>query len=461
MADNMQTKPKKKKKVWLIVLVVVAVLAVVIGIAVHNMTKTVEKVSNTVEVEPVQLRDLSDTISLKGTVSGESSVNVTSKATAEITAVNVQLGDIVQEGDVLVTLDSASIQEKITELEKTMANSDAVDSINSRQTSDALAQAQRDQETQLADAQKAIERAQQALNVAQASYDAGQIDFPSLLSASQAVDDAKEAYDRTLESTNRAVETAKTQLELDRYKNSDSSSRDTLNSLREQLEDCEIKATCSGVVTAVNVKVGDINTEKVTMLTIENTSSLKMAATVQEADILRLQEGQSASVTADATGEEEIQGKVTRVVRVKSTGSVDGSGQAAGGYSVEISLDTTKLLIGMDVRARVMLKEKGSVLAVPYDLVKYDDDGNAYVLVAESGSDGFATAVRKNITPGEEVDYYVEVTGGDLAEGDMLIYDYTGSVTEGQSFAPEQMYSEQQMEGINGAGDGAGGEVIE
>lgn len=462
MADNMQTKPKKKKKVWLIVLVVVAVLAVVIGIVVHNMTKTVEMVSNTVEVEPVQLRDLSDTISLKGTVSGESSVNVTSKATAEITAVNVQVGDVVKEGDVLVTLDSASIQEKITELEKTMANSNAVSSINSRQTSEALAQAQKDQEMQLADAQKSIERAQQALNVAQAAYDAGQLDFPSLLSASQAVDDAKEAYQRTAESTNRAIEAAKIQLELDGYKDTDSTAKDTLSSLREQLEDCEIKAACGGVVTAVNVKVGDINTEKVTMLTIENTASLKMAATVQEADILKLQEGQTASVTADATGEEEIKGMVTRVVRVKSAGGMDGSGQASGGgYSVEISLDTTELLVGMDVRAKVMLKEKGSVLAIPYDLVKYDDDGNTYVLVAESGSDGFATAVRKNITVGEAVDYYVEVTGGDLAEGDMLIYDYTGSVTEGQSFSPEQMYSEQQMEGIGGAGDGAGGEVIE
>ena len=42
---------------------------------------------------------------------------------------------------------------------------------------------------------------------------------------------------------------------------------------------------------------------------------------------------------------------------------------------------------------------------------------------------------------------FTEVTGGDLAEGDMLIYDYTNSVTEGQSFTPEQMYSEQAMDG--------------
>ena len=54
-------------------------------------------------------------------------------------------------------------------------------------------------------------------------------------------------------------------------------------------------------------------------------------------------------------------------------------------------------------------------------------------------------AVKKNITVGEEVDYYTEVTGGDLAEGDKLIYDYSGTVTEGQQFTPEQMYSEQDM----------------
>lgn len=451
MADNVQTKPKKKKKVILIVvLVVVAVLAVVIGIAVRNMTKTVEMISNTVEVEPAQLRDLSDTISLKGNVSGESSVNVTSKAAAEITAVNVQVGDLVKEGDVLVTLDSASIQEKIAELEKAMSNSNAISGINSKQVSDAVQQAKADQQTQLAEAQKAIERAEQAYNVAQAAYDSSKktdADFASLLSAKQAVDDAKEAYDEVVETTNRAIETAEINLELDQYKDSDSESRDTLSSLKEQLEDCEIKAECSGVVTAVNVRVGDINAEKVTLLTIENTASLKMAATVQEADILKLQEGQKATITADAMGEKTIDGEVTRVVRVKASAAADGTG---GGYSVELSLNTTELLVGMDVKAKVMLQEKKNIFAVPYDLIQYDDDGNAYVLVAESNSDGSATAVRKNITVGEEVDYYTEVTGGDLAEGDMLIYDYAHSVTEGQTFAPEQMYSEQDMGNADG-----------
>ena len=66
---------------------------------------------------------------------------------------------------------------------------------------------------------------------------------------------------------------------------------------------------------------------------------------------------------------------------------------------------------------------------------------------ADVGSyeDGSATAVRKNVELGEEIDYYTEITGGDLKEGDMLIYDYTYSIMEGDTFAPEQMYSNQDL----------------
>lgn len=449
----MKDKKGKKKKVLIIVLVVVALLAVLIGTAVHNMTKAVEMVMNTVEVEPVQMRDLSDTISLKGTIAGASSTNVTSKAVAEITAMNVQVGDIVQEGDVLCTLDSASIEEKIADLEKSMSNSQAVSNINTQQTQTAVEQALADQQTQLAAAKKAVDDAQGSYNWAETQYNNGQITFPELYAAKNTLETAQTAYENTLETTNRAVENAKIQVELDQYKDSDSSSKDTLDNLREQLADCEVVAPCGGVVTSVNVRVGDINGEKVTILTIEDTSSLKLVATVDEADILKLQEGMKATVTADATGEEKINGTVSRVVRVKSqsTGGTDASA-ATGGYSVEITIDNKDLLIGMAAKAKVMLKEKGEVLAIPYDLIQYDEEGNAFVLVAEAGDDGSATAVRKNIEIGEEVDYYTEITGGDLKEGDMLIYDYAFSVVEGQEFAPEQMYSNQDM----GLGDAAG-----
>lgn len=448
---------KKKKKVWIIIVLIAVV--VIAAVAVSRMKNTAVQtgmVSNQVEIEPVQKRDLSDAISLKGSISGASKVNVTSKALAEITAMNVQVGDIVKEGDVLCTLDSASIEEQISELEKTLSNASAVDNINSKQTKEALAQAKEDQATALEAAQEEINNAQDTYNGTQILFDKGETDFTALLGAKRALESAQKNYESVLESTNRAIESAQTAVDLDRYKNADSSSRDTLKSLKEQLEDCEIKAPCGGVVTAVNVSVGDVNAEKVTILTIEDTSSLKMVATVAEADILKIEEGMKAVVTADATGDEEINGKVTRVVRVKDQSGSGSDGQA-GGYSVELSVDNTQLLIGMTAKAKVMIQEKGEVLAVPYDLINYDESGNAYVLIAKKDESGNATAVRKDIEAGEEVDYYTEITGGDLAEGDLLIYDYSHSVTEGQTFTPEQIYSLEET----GLTDEAGAEVIE
>ena len=466
-AGTIAAKPKKKKKVLIVVLIIVAVLIVWIGTSIHNATKQVAMAVNTVEVEPVQKRDLSDTISVKGTVAGVSSTNVTSKAASEITSMNVQVGDIVKEGDVLCTLDSTSIEEKIADLEKSMSNASAVNSINTQQAADAVQQAKDDQTTKLAAAQKALDRAKDNYNGAQMVYDQNQNSepdavnaaFSALLTAKQAVEDAQTAYDTAVETTNRAIEEAQEAQELNKYKDTDTTSKDTLSNLKEQLADCEITAPCGGVVTAVNSKVGDINADKNVIMTIEDTSSLKMVATVQEADVLKLQEGMEATVTADATGDEQIKGTVTRVVRVKSQGTAgsDGSTASAGGYSIEIALDNQELLIGMAVKAKVMIQAKGEVLAVPYDLIQYDENGQAYVLVAEADEGGNATAVRRNITVGDEVDYYTEVTGGDLAEGDMLIYDTTFSIAEGQTFTPEQMYSEQDM----GLTDGTGTEVSE
>ena len=435
-----KTKPKKgKKKVVIIVLVVLVVVAAIIGSSVKKMTSQVATAVNTVEVEPVQKRDLSDTISLKGTVSGITKNNATSKALAEITAVNVQVGDIVKEGDVLCTLDSSTIQDQIADLEKNMSDTNATDSINSQQTAETVSRAKEDQQTQLAAAQKAIDDAKDAYNAQSIMWDKSEdksdAEFQSLLAAQKAVTTAEEDYQKVLETTNRAIADAQLAVELDKYKTTDSTSKDKLTDLKEQLADCNITAPC-----------GDVNADsKTALVTIEDTSSLKMVATVEEADILKIEEGMKATVTADAMGDETINGTVTRVVRVKgqSTGS-DGQ-TTSGGYSVEISLDNKELLVGMEVKAKVMIKEKGEVLAIPYDLVKTDDDGNTYVLVAEANADGSATAVKKNITVGEEVDYYTEVTGGDLAEGDKLIYDYSGTVTEGQQFTPEQMYSEQDM----------------
>ena len=527
--------PKKKKKVWLIVLIIAAIVIVLIGSAVKNMTSQIETAANTVEVEPVEKRDLSDSVSLKGTIAGQSKTNVMSLAAAEITAVNVQVGDIVKEGDPLVTLDQNDIEKQIAELKTNISNANAIAANDAAQKQESLNEAKQDQATTLAKATDSVNKAQASydelvkkrddcqtklnnkknelntagnardtakneLDTAKKSYQDAQAEasadptnadllkkandassvyeqkqelytslctnyetingdikslqaeldaYPDQLkSAEEAVNTAKSSYSDAETSTNRSVSTAQNTVDMQKYQTSTTRDlKDQLEQLQKQLADCTLSAPIGGVVTAVNVSVGDKNTAGTTMITIEDTSSLKVIVNVEEADILKIQEGMPATVSTDATGDEEIKGTVTRVVRVKnqSTNTNGTDTNTSSGYSAEITIDNTELLVGMSAKAKIVIKDRGTQLAVPYDLIRQDDNGDSYVLVAEANEDGTATAVRKNIKVGEEVDYYTEVTGGDLKEGDQLIYDNTFSVTEGQVFTPEQIYSNRHL----------------
>ena len=528
--------PKKKKKVWLIVLVIAAIVIVLIGSAVKNMTSQIETAANTVEVEPVEKRDLSDSVSLKGTIAGQSKTNVMSLAAAEITAVNVQVGDIVKEGDPLVTLDQKDIEKQIAELKTNINNANAIAANDAVQKQESLNQAKQDQATTLAKATDSVNKAQASydelvkkrddcqtklnnkknelntagnardtakneLDTAKKSYQEAQAEasadptnadllkkandassvyeqkqelytslctnyetingdikslqaeldaYPDQLkSAEEAINTAKSSYSDAETSTNRGISAAQNTVDMQKYQTSTTRDlKDQLEQLQKQLADCTLSAPIGGVVTAVNVSVGDKNTAGTTMITIEDTSSLKVIVNVEEADILKIQEGMPATVSTDATGDEEIKGTVTRVVRVKnqSTNTNGTDTNTSSGYSAEITIDNTELLVGMSAKAKIVIKDRGTQLAVPYDLIRQDDNGDSYVLAAEANEDGTATAVRKNIKVGEEVDYYTEVTGGDLKEGDQLIYDNTFSVTEGQVFTPEQIYSNQALD---------------
>lgn len=553
---ELATVPKKKKKVWLIVLIIVAIVVVLIGSAVKNMTSQIETAVNTVEIEPVEKRDLSDSVSLKGTIAGVSKTNVMSLAAAEITAVDVQVGDLVKEGDPLVTLDQKDIEKQIAELKTSINNANAIAANDAAQKQESLNEAKQDQASTLAkatdsvnkaqasydelvkkrddcqtklnnkknevssaenaqnnakkemdNAQSAVYAAQDALSKYQAENPGGTVTqnpngtpatqtdpklaelqqnvenanrtysakqtaysdaaakyssvkaeadslqteldtYPDALkSAEETINTAKTSYSDAETSTNRSIATAQNTVDMQKYQTSTTGDlKDQLEQLQKQLADCTLSAPIGGVVTAVNVSVGDKNTAGTTMITIEDTSSLKVIVNVEEADILKIQEGMQATVTTDATGDEEIKGTVSRVVRVKnqSTNTNSTDTNTSTGYSAEITIDNTELLVGMSAKAKIVIKDRGTQLAVPYDLIQYDEKGNAFVLVAQMNDDGTATAVRKNIKVGEEVDYYTEVTGGDLKEGDQLIYDNTFSVTEGQVFTPDQMYSNQQ-----------------
>lgn len=423
----------KKSKVLLIVLIVIIVLVALIARACGNMADSMADSTTFVEVQKAEVRDLSQYISVTGNAEGVSKTNVTSKAAAEVTAVNVSVGDEVTAGDVLAALDSSSISSQISSAKTTISNQQAITQNTYGQNQRALEQAQEDYNA--ASNQLAADRAVlDSKNATLATLDPASEEYAALAAEIESIKATVASEQSALTPLSRAVESAQNVVDMEKYQSTDNSASTTLDGLKEQLADCELKAPISGVVTAVNVSVGDSNTPGNVLFTIEDTSTMKITATIDEKDILKVNEGQEVVITSNALGDEKLSGVVSKVIKVKSAsaaGTDASSAQAGtGGYSAEITiLSDSDLLVGMSTKAKIIVSQRDSALAVPYDLVKYDDNGDAYILVPEDNGDGTYTAKRCNITVGEEVDYYTEVLGGDLKAGDYFIYDY--SVEEG------------------------------
>ena len=492
------TKKKKKKKWFVPVIIVVALLFLIsaAGIfAVINITKN-QIVGNSmgVVVIPAEKRDLSETISLKGNLSGESVTNISSKAASEVTVLNVQVGDIVKKGDVLCELDSKKIEEELEKANVNLTNSEAIENNNSKQNIKNLNDAKEDQAQALKDASAAIEAARNEYNSAKANYDAKgaslsternnlaaleeamnkakeayenaseeekeelkkeyenavaaynekaveveklELEYAELESAvsvaGKALTEAQNAYNEVKKSTDRAIESYQNVIDMEKYQTDDTTLSDAVKELIEQLEDCTVKAPIGGVVTAVNVSVGDINQPGVVMITIEDNDNKKLVVEVDEKDILKLEEGMKAEVTSDVLEDETIDAVLKRVVRVKNQSVASEENTiTAGGYMAEISVGKTDLLLGMSAKAEIILKEAKDILCVPYDMILTDESGNSSILIAVDNGNGLYVAKKVSITTGEEYEYYTQVTGGELNEGDLIITD--PAIQEGDTF---------------------------
>lgn len=473
-------------------------------------------------VMPYQAQDLSDFISVSGTVESESSMNVTSSVNAKITKLNVAIGDYVNEGDVLCVFDNSDIKQQITDLETSIKNASALDENTKKLNRKALENAKEDQKIQLKSAKESIDSAKNDYNKTYkkysdcinninscvleyndvcnqiAEYESSMSDmdygdnqdfyddsyddsmdnfdnsmdnfdnyddtssqddtYSSLIAKREelsakiesykteassyedqldplqkAIDSANDNYDSVKRSTNQAIETAQNTVDIQDYQNDSSSNTATqLKNLKTQLEECTVKAEKSGTVTSLSVAEGDTPTEGALLMTIENNSQLKITANIDEKDILKVKEGMNVVITSEATGDTEIKGKVSKVITIVSSNgnSSNPSGDSSGGsssngFTAEITIDgNSDLLVGMKAKAKIMLVEKSGCYSVLYDCIMYDDNGNPYVLVADtSNSDNGTTATvkRAGVTLGAESGSYVEVTSDSLKENDLII----------------------------------------
>lgn len=418
----------KKNKVWLILLLV----AVVIGLLVwgvitwkNNFQASLKNMSPKDELTTVEKRNLDQTITTTGTIKSTEIRTLTSPVKdAKITAVNYEVGDYVNEGDVVVAFSVTNINQKIEDLQKDISTSRQKDAINSQNRdreyvysygNEAVNMTQATEKVNLAlenlyeacDAYGSAKRAKSEfedkcnrgeypeeyanmqddgaalrkyIDSTWASLDqAVTTAYQRQQEAERSYQQAVEAQANTVRSSTNSLATADANYQLGNIsaKDSTTSLERQLKQYQDSLDDYLVYAPISGIVTEVNVEEGNGYISG-NLMTIQRDDSFMVTTEIDEYDIPSVAEGQKVIIKTDATRDDELEGVVSFVSPTATAATAGASGVT---YKVEIDVKTAdpRIKIGMSAKLNIITESHAGVLAVRYDAVVEDEDGNPVV----------------------------------------------------------------------------------
>ena len=462
----------KKKTKWIIAICVIAVVVVVVLLAGRSAMLAAEGAQSALQTRSLTKTTLADTVNVTGVVESKESENVYSMlATMPVKNIYVSVGDKVYEGDKLCDLDTDTLQkdyeqssaalnasqsaaqEQVTAAAEKYNNAvnnlnnglnPQVNSANAAVESARAAKSRADQAYY--DALDAKNNAKTALDAAQAAYDqdptpenkaildTAQAAYDKAAqaekTASSATYDAKKAYDAavlqqktTINAANQEIEAYRQAVESVQASADSESQAIGVEKIEMQLEEGVITAPISGTVTAVNAVEGAASTG--ILFVIENTDHLQVATTIKEYDVNRVKLGMPATIQSDGTGEDIYDGKLSSIApaaasSTSATGMTSTSSNVEFDAVVDVTSKGTALKIGMNARIDIILDEKEDVFAVPYDAVVQNAAGETvvYALVQNEEETSYQEIP---VMTGMETDFYIEITGKNLAEGMQII----------------------------------------
>lgn len=296
-----------------------------------------------VEVATAAAGSIVDQTVVRGNVSAVEDVYVVPKASGVVRSVNVSVGDYVSNGQSLCQIDTVDLQ-----------------------TSLALVQSQYN--TLYSSYQTAVKN----LERYRALYNEGAVSLAQLEQAESAV----------------------TSLGLD-------SVRLQVQSVQDQINNCNVKSTISGVVAEVNVNPGDMAGSSYVARVVD-VSKVKLTANVTETLVACLSVGQELPVYIEAASSEPFVGKVTAIpVAANQTMT----------YPVEITIDNPDNIImaGMFAEVDVVKSEVHDSLIIPKSAV--DSSNTVYVV---DGDVARAVTVETGMSDDDNIEIVSGLNAGDV-----------------------------------------------
>lgn len=313
---------------------IIALLAIV-GISYKLLNRSTG--GTVYKTQKIENGDIMESITASGTINPLSTVSVGSQASGRIAEIYVDYNSVVKKGQLLALIDQENAKATVQ---------------------------QREAALEIAKAQVAVEEN----NI---KYYKKALNRISKLNAS------KYSTEKDLEAAERDYDNSVAQLALEQAQVKQAQA--SLDSAKTELSYTEIKAPVDGIVISKAVEVGQtvaasFETPEIFSVA-EDLTKMQIEASVVEADIAKVKEGQKVRFTVDSYADDYFYGVVTQVRNEATTTS------NVVTYTVVIGIDNSdmKLKPGMTANVEIITAEEKGVMLVPNQALRFyiDDSDNA------------------------------------------------------------------------------------
>lgn len=414
----------KKKTLWWIIGGFVALLILLIVIGKNKGDKGTK-----VAVEKVALHTITETVTASGKIYPETEVKISPEVSGEITDLPIQEGDSVSRGKLLVRINPAIYSSLVNQAEASVSESRARTS-NSREM---------------------LQQSKAQFDQAQANYNRNKKLYADKVISAMEFEQAEASF----LSAKASYEAARASVSGGEYSVQGASA--SLNQARENLRKTTIFAPTSGIISQLNVKLGErvVGTAQMAgteILTIADMSRIEVRVDVSETDIAKVKIGDTATIEADAYRNRKFKGVVSKIsVSSKTSAATQLSTDQVTNYTVYIlilansyadlaaNLRYREFVFkpGMSASVEIQTKKEPNILSVPVNAVTTRDWPDSIKKQHEKA--GIKDEIRqivfvydpktkkvmsRNVTTGIQDNQYIQVTSGLQPDEQVVIAPY-------------------------------------
>lgn len=317
----------KRKTIWIVVGVVV--LAVGAGaVAIKSGDEELLEVQTATVARETIIQEVNAT----GRIQPKTQVRISADVSAKITALHVEEGQWVEEGELLVELDRERYQAAVESAEANVRSAQA----NAKLVQQNMLKTEKDYDR----ARDVVERKLESQSVLDSSHAAYQVEIARYESALDQIEQARAALKQAADSLSKT----------------------------------QIYSPMAGTISDLNKEQGEIaigsQFQEDVILVVADLTEMEAQVNVDENDIVGVLLGQQAEIKVDALFGETLTGTVYEIANTANTNEQGTTNQKTE-FEVKISIsgETAKLRPGMTASADISTETKADVIGVPIQSV--------------------------------------------------------------------------------------------